>query len=477
MFIDRLSTPVSPLTTNVVGKLIRPQFEPDYVLTCLSYALLKSRYKDYRGITGKIAIPLKSEFFESFIHDREALSEEERVLTPAFIYVTFDNNLALSMLITRLKNLGMTELEQVNAFVKQTVENTEIHALIHKDTNTAFVFANTGTISVYHLTIAFFAALFPKPFEDKPLTKEEIDVLKSLTAKTSHKFVTLLSKQLDFAKLDILRSELSGCFKGFREGRIKTASDRLLQLERSMDEALNEFRKYSEQREEAMIILEGLKSVTEGYGEQETEAVDYIVSCPRLHDVVYMNDVLTFNVDTLLTNFDVMKWRRVVDSKDIYNGYRIDSASPFASSANRKLLLDALFSSNDPEISVRMRANFRLYIIRNYMEVQRGDDFANNCYEITNALTNPHFKNHGCPGQNRDQIVTCLRQGDLVSAMECCIAATGSVNIGETEITFRPFVQEILTSTMKIIRRTDGVDMTPAEALLWLLNKQGDKAA
>ena len=111
------------------------------------------------------------------------------------------------------------------------------------------------------------------------------------------------------------------------------------------------------------------------------------------------------------------------------------------------------------------------------MNAPSGDDYRSSDRALRDCLANPHFKQHGCPGRNRDQIVQCLSQADIVSAIECCIAATGSVNIDETDITFRPFVQEILTSTQKIIRRRDGIDLTPAEALLWLTKKQGEETA
>jgi hypothetical protein len=123
---------------------------------------------------------------------------------------------------------------------------------------------------------------------------------------------------------------------------------------------------------------------------------------------------------------------------------------------------------------VNMIGEIYLDINRQNMTVSRGDVVSPG---LENYITNPHYKYHGCPGTNRDQIVACLRQGDLVNAVECSIAGVGSVNIAETEYTFRRMVQEIFVSNKKVIHRRDGVDMTPAEALLWLIRKEGDKAA
>ena len=106
------------------------------------------------------------------------------------------------------------------------------------------------------------------------------------------------------------------------------------------------------------------------------------------------------------------------------------------------------------------------------MTAPRGQVEAESNLKLKDYISNPHFKIHGCPGRNKEQIIRCLRQADIVSAIECSIAAVASVNIDETEYTFRPFLQEVLTSKNKILENSAGEKMTPEEAVLWLSKQE-----
>ena len=167
------------------------------------------------------------------------------------------------------------------------------------------------------------------------------------------------------------------------------------------------------------------------------------------------------------------KWQNVARRNNIYDSYRLPEGNAFRDKANRKLLFDNIFN-NKPLLYVRMKGCVELMINRCDMIAARGQSEAENSVELVDYVSNPHFKLHGCPGRNREQIARCLRETDIISAIECSIAAIGSVNIDETEYTFRPFLQEILSSTNKIIQNAKGEAMTPEEALLWL-SKQKDE--
>ena len=275
----------------------------------------------------------------------------------------------------------------------------------------------------------------------------------------------------------ILRTELAQCFRGFRQGKIDHANNEVTGLRNTIQRIMADYQNAMDQLNEAIVRYEGLKALNGGDNEQEREAIEYLSTCPRLHNIQYTSGTLVFDVDTILTNYDELKFRNAVRTKDAYNGYRLPDDSPFASLTARKLFMNALFDSNDPDLSIKMRGQIKLNTARSYMDVPRGEPYGSDVGdELDNCVTNPHFERHGCPGQNRNQIMQCLQAGDLVSAIEASIAAVGSVNIAETDLTFMPFMQKVMTSTKKIIRRRDGVDLTPAEALLWLTKKE-EKAA
>ena len=90
-------------------------------------------------------------------------------------------------------------------------------------------------------------------------------------------------------------------------------------------------------------------------------------------------------------------------------------------------------------------------------------------------VPNPHLKIFSCLGGYEYKIADELRNRNYIVAVEMCCASAGSVNVEETEQTFRPFLGWIMSSREKILRRKDGVDMTPEEALIYLIDKEKNK--
>ena len=479
MFTKTISSPVSPLTYNYfanhIPAMVRPNNEPDWSLSCLGVALIRPRVEKYCGITGCVDGLTCATSVEFAITRRNSRRQNESSKTiPGFHYMYMSlNEENLSEIKKAMNAQGFEELKAVEAFVAQQLKMTLFAVYIDKETNSAFIWAPSSNMALYHLCLGFISALFPNIFKDKPLSIEEIQLVKSLTNKTHDRFVATCSNLLKPLKQQIVKEELTNCFRGFRSGKIRAAEQDVERIRYSAEEALKNYRNIIDNLNTAIINLEGLKVVnSDENNTQEQEAIDYIVSEPRIHNVQYSNGQLTFDVTTVLTNTDVMKFKNQIRRGDVFNGYHLADDNPFKNLESRKLLLNALFGTESPELNVKVRGKIVLQITRNFMDAPRGENFDESNPAIANCLTNPHFKLHGCPGQNRTQIIECLQQADIETAIEASISATGSVNIDETDITFRPFVQEILTSDKKIIRRCDGVEMTTAEALLWLTKKE-----
>ena len=481
MFKEAISSPIAPLTQNYFKTLARPDRELDWSLSSLGVALLKPRIPQYQGIFGYISSGATKESAISHIdlvlqdkRNRKEACKSEPFVGYYMMSLTSDS---VRYIKEHMERIGCEEVQPIEAYVKQELSMDLFAAFMNKETNSAFIFTGTSNLALYHLCWAFISTLLPMAFESCPITPEEVQIVKALSHRTPAQFMELMSKMLNPLKPELMRAELNQCFRGFREAKVQAAERTVNDIQARIDELMERYRRQMDELNNAIVMFEGLKVVNaDGNNEQEQEAIDYLVENPRLHNVSYSNGSLTFDVDTYLTNIDVMKFRNAVRTKDIYDAYRVDPNSPFASRTNRKLLMDALFNEYNPKLCVRIRGHIVLQINRNWMDAPRHNDFDESNPALANCLTNPHFKLHSCPGQNREQIMQCLREADIVSAIECSVAATGSVNIAETDITFRPFVQEILSSDKKIIHREDGVDMTPAEALLWLTKKQGEAA-
>ena len=84
-----------------------------------------------------------------------------------------------------------------------------------------------------------------------------------------------------------------------------------------------------------------------------------------------------------------------------------------------------------------------------------------------NEVPNPHLQYHACLGDNARYIREPLRRGDIVTAIEQCIASAGSVNIDEG-VSVGPFVRDILKSNIAPFELPDGRRVNAAKALEWI---------
>ena len=482
MFTQLIDTPVSPLSTTYVNTLCRPVNEPDYSLISLATVIIKPRVKTYMGIEGS---------YESFVVDmvnaisnhvdtcerkRYEMSKETLEQLPAFNYIVAAlSDEQMDELKARLKKLTkLTELVNTEAFIQQQPGNVRILAFSNYESNTAYVVVRSSQMSFYHVILSLLPCFYPNIIEISSITEEEKQVLKSLNVKNHQAFIERVSAALQYMKTDMIRMELQGCFRQFRQNKLNRAKNDLEDIMIRIEETLSRYRTLVDQYDAAEITYEGLVVKTNKESEKEEgELIDFLSTCPRLHAVKYQNNALRYYVDTLLTNFDLQKWRNAIQRSNIYDNYTIRSDSPFREKDNRRLLLDNIFS-NKPLLYIKVKGFMSLLLSSCDLNMSRGEVSLSNDEQICNCITNPHYKFHGCPGQNRGQIIEALRAGDIQTAIECSIAATGSVNIGETDLTFRPFIQEVLSSQKKVLQTIDGEDLTPDEALLWL-NKRGAK--
>lgn len=474
MFNNYISSIISPLTSTYVGKLTRIYNDPDYSLICLMTALVKPRVKNYVGVTGSYKLYRSPEAINNDLEMLNALRSEiankdavENL--PAFYYFIADmNEDQVRNVRAKASEIGLTELIAVENFIKQQLNMADYSVFINPESNTAFVVAGSTSMSLYHLSISFISLLYPVLFKENPLSKEEVEAVKGLTNKTSANFIERISSLLQYMKADLLRVELAECFKGFRQRKIDQSKLEMDTANTRVEQALDQYRRYVEQYNECVLRYEGMLVVnSDDRNNEEQETIEYIASCPNLTGINYSNGVLEFCTTTFLTNFDIEKWRNAVRRNNIYESYRLPEENVFKDKTKRKLLFDNIFSAK-PLLYVKMKGNIELQINRFNMSAPMGQNLAENNSQLKDYITNPHFKIHGCPGRNKEQIIRCLKQGDVESAIECSVAATGSVNIDETEYTFRPFLQEILISKNKILQNTQGESMTPEEALLWL---------
>ena len=469
MFRDRIDKPIDPIPMEYVNTLHRLDDEPDYSLTCLGIAMLRPRIENYKGISG-VYKNLTDEI--SCVRDFIELSQRTWE-TPALCYYMYRNNCEdRAEMMQMLDDNGFIVKENIGAFIK-TQASLNCFAVYHKDNNFAGIFINSSEIRFYHILISFVSLLFPNLFTTITMRKpEDYNIVIALSKQTKDLFVQRIQEATQQYTVEFRQIMLSTLLKGIHESKIAHALQDVTQarsyvenVKLNLSDAIASLRNY-------IVTYEGLKA-TESYDKPEEDLVEYLATNKNIHNLTVNGSRLTFSVSALLNNYNEDAWAAFKRRGAIYDGqYRTDSMlDAFRTKENRQILLDNLFSES-PDFSVKLAGNYTMDIQNCHLTTDRGYDYNAADPMYKSYIPNPHLKLFNCLGGYERRVAEALEKRDYILAVELCCASAGSVNLEETEQTFRPFLGWLLSSREKVLRRKDGVDMTPEEALVWLIDKE-----
>ena len=473
MFRDYINNPIDPIPVEYIKTLTRIYNEPDYSLTCLGIALLKPRMENYEGIGGT---------YENYSDESTCVDEfiergKQNNDYPTFCYYMYNsgNNDEAK---TRLKDAGYSVKENIGAFIKSK-GNVDCLAVYNAEKNVAGIFINTRSIQYYHLIISFISLLFPNLFK-VPLKKpEEYDIITSLSKTDKKIFVQKIQEAVAPYSLEFKRLMLSGMLKALHADKIDAAL-RDVNLQRSnIDIIQTQLSDAIKKLKDMIVTYEGLK-VTESYDGPEEELVEYLSNNKMIYNMKIDGTKLSFCVATLLNNYNESAWETFNKRGYIYDGEytdhrtKVDLLPAFKDKANRKILFNSIFVES-PEFAVKIAGNYTVNLHDCRITARKDYDYEEASPIFSSYLPNPHLKLFSCLGGYEHRVIKALRDRNYIGAIEMCCASAGSVDLDETEQTFRPFLGWIMSSREKILRRKDGVDMTPEEALVYLIDKEKEE--
>ena len=338
-----------------------------------------------------------------------------------------------------------------------------VYIRLMPEENTVCLFTKTITFPVYHCT-QFFIPKYFKVFKEKPLPKEEISFLETLTYKTSTNYVkklTELANSESFARY-LLKDQLAAFEKKLFERKVQAAKNSLDSIEEKMRIAMQDYMNACNKRIEAMALVDGLKTMAD-QTEEHTELQEYLINNPRICNVSLDESYISFIAKTYLSPHHIDEWEIITQRKQIFDQYRNNK---FPDRDDIKLLLDAIFSENRC-LKLKMCAYFKMDYFGSQVNSRVSYNYIGANKDLANYIPNPHLYHHNCFGQNKLAIIEQLTSGDAVGAIECAIACTQRINIHES-MTFKPFVDDLLSSTGKCLVASDGTEMTVTEAVKYL---------
>ena len=354
-------------------------------------------------------------------------------------------------------------LTNIESFVtKVTGRKASIRVMPNE--NTVCIFVDQLTNDVWHLLISFIPKYFPV-LKEIPLTEKEVEFLRSLTIKVPANYnrcLTELTETESFRKY-LLAQQLVGFEKKIYQRRLDSAKTDLKSIESQMESIMRQYRELCEKRTDAMFRVDGIASLSEGI-EERTDLQDYLVENKSLSNININNSVINFIVKGYLTPYHFDDWDNYQHRGRIFEGWHVYE---FDDPENVKLLLNAIFSENHT-LNLKICGYISMDYNGGFVTSQRNYDYVGTNPLLKNYIPNPHLNRHNCLGQNTTDVLELLKAGDVIGAIECCVSFVKRININEVDATFRPFINELLSSAAKCIVTPDGQEMTPCEALHYL---------
>ena len=362
---------------------------------------------------------------------------------------------------------GWREVHDLGRFLSQ---KTNVRVIQNEGRRmTALVYEARPTLADYHLAQAVISRLMPWYFNDKPLTPKESEYVRSLAG----------TSLVDYTRAADELAEEMGLMSKFISYRLSdfatyAVRNRIIDLQRSLDglydqrqSAMSRYRTLCEQIDEMNIRLMGAREAAASKTGPDEELVSLflrsknLILCPT-----QMRDgALEFIAKGYLTNVDSDMYETYADRPRslLYNrDLCVDSV--FEDMENRKILLDALFSS-DATCKLRVCAAYRIDPKHGVEGLERYR-YPASCDD---SIPNMHIDRYACLGAHYDLIMDRINSGDMVGAVLQCLASAQSQNISE-DATMTPLLEVIFGTTRKCIELPDGSSVTPTQALEYLKN-------
>lgn len=363
------------------------------------------------------------------------------------------------------KNFKLTYQKEVSEGI-QAKSKLDCRVCINEDNNIAFVLVRNLDIRTLRLLSTLQTRYFPKLFKDNPILPDEMTLLKSLTNRSAEDYKNALAaigKRMNLRPI-FLKILVGNFEKRETERMIRSAEEKVHSLRNEIDRMMNAYSDAVRRHQNEMFRIEGMRASIANKGE-DSELLTYLSDSKNIDLLKIDGSNFQIVIRTFCDIFDQATWNRYASRGDIFKDYRSDIAC-FNNPDNIKKLMNAIFNENPV-----VRLKFCGYYSMNLSGNVTSGSHRNYGPDYKDYMPNPHLNYHNCLGGNAPQISKQLTDGNMIGALECAMASCKSINLSETTQTLRPMIRDIINSTTKIIHTDDG-DMTPEEALNWLIARE-----
>lgn len=343
----------------------------------------------------------------------------------------------------------------------QTIGNTQSVVLVDKENVVCCIAVYHLRMYIYHHMQAFIRRYLPKLFEDANYTQKETELCQSMANTSSGEYMRHIKEIVTkLYKPHVLRFRTIDIYRQAREAELQRAKIKVQEQKDRVESYSADLIRAHKEHQQAITYLQGL--ITRQKTDKNSEELyEFLRNNPNIEVIRTEGNEMDIIIRTTLDFFDADAAEDYIDNGVILEyGDDIDG---FEDEDDRRLLLENIFS-NKAKLKVKMCAFYRLNVLGN-VSVRADYDYPS---EYDDCLPNPHIQEHACLGSYAQYINTKLKDGDVIGAIEQCLASAASVNVEETDLTFKPMLELLYNTDTEILITEDGRCMTPMEALDWL---------
>lgn len=356
-----------------------------------------------------------------------------------------------------------SELKKIEEFYKKSFRTV---CFINPVQKSVYLFVENLDVKKLHYLECSILAFLPWYFDaEKGVTKDEMDLIKSLREKTPNKYLDCIEKIA--AGMDIKRKSVEVLLDGFESRsekkecedirrQINDCIEKILELKRGIKNTL-------EHKADCEIRLMGLENKTKNEG-SDSEIMNYFLSNKNITLEDVTNNTIVFSCRDYATYYDEDMLETLLENKSSYLYYNRGGSSITAE--EMEMLLRTIFI--DQKLKMKFCAAYEFDIkgsVRGLSDFKFG-------YECKDCTPNVHIDNYRCLGNYEIVINEYLLKNDYIGAIEQCVASCKSLNWADStvinELMRRLYGVSGSGKNVRCIELPDGSVVEPKEAIKWL---------
>lgn len=482
----------TPLTSEVAHSLFpnikaEPPFEDDVSFLATLRALLHNRIpKDESALllTREVFVShaqLSRDTSEMLVrrclscYAEDELSGKGNIMLLDLSVTSDDAPVCIRAFLENFSNLyhGWQRLEKINAFFQGAFV---ADCYINPTEKSVLLLCHNLDLKKYHYLQVATLAFLPWYFDpEQGISQQEMSLLQALRQTSSSEYIEQINKiasLFDFRSAHI-RNTLNGFEIRYEREELARVNGWISECDRTIDRYNRAIGDQLSAKRDHMIRALGLQAKIDGYGEEDSELMEYFLCNKKLHLERVVDSRMHFACSDYLSYFDREVADRAISNTRSFVYRRNDDHGEIGiSNADMKVLLHEIFVNEEPRLRIKFCAAYNFDIRRN-VQADTSHAFDSN---LSDCMPNPHIDRHACIGDYERVINDALRQGNYVTAIEQCVASCKSLNWGDGPV-MSEFMDTMWGKNRKnnrCIELPDGTVVGPKGAVEWLKAQEAE---